>query len=208
MSEREMLVIDTTGRRDYPRAGLEHLADLPVHIEPAKAVEEDEVIEAARGATAIMVTAAHVTRRVMEALRPDLRAVVRYGVGLDRIDLDAARELGVDVRNVTDFCTDEVADHALALLLAVARDIVARAYGVRDDEWKSPDRKLYRLSGGMGGIVGLGEIGQAVAKRLQAFGLALMAHDPYADARREIRDRLLTRLLGAGRSRLPRRYRF
>lgn len=194
MSEQEMLVIDTTGRKDYPPDGLAYLEDLPVHIEPAKAVEEDEVIEAARGATAILVTAAHVTRRVMEALQPDLRAVVRYGVGLDRIDLDAARELGVDVRNVTDFCTGEVADHALALLLAVARDIVARSQAVRDGKWKGPERKLYRLSGGMAGIVGLGEIGQAVAKRLQPFGLALMAHDPYADARRA--ETLGVRLVG------------
>jgi D-3-phosphoglycerate dehydrogenase len=119
----------------------------------------------------------------MEALQPDLRAVVRYGVGLDRIDLDAARELGVDVRNVPDFCTNEVADHALALLLAIARDIVPQATRVAEGEWRGSDRKLHRLSGSVAGVVGLGEIGQAVARRVAALGMAVIAHDPYADAR-------------------------
>jgi D-3-phosphoglycerate dehydrogenase len=183
MSEREMLVIDTTGREDYPPDGLAYIEDLPVRMEPARATSEDEVIEAARGATAIMVTAAHVTERVMETLQPDLRAVVRYGVGLDRIDLDAARRLGVDVRNVPHFCTDEVADHALALFLAVARDIVSQAVNVAEGEWRGSDRKLHRLSGGIAGIVGLGDIGRAVAKRVSAFGMAVIACDPYADER-------------------------
>ncbi|MGI5817720.1 MAG: C-terminal binding protein [Armatimonadota bacterium] len=184
MSPREMLVIDTTGRTEYPVEALAHLEGLPVRIEPAKAVEEDAVIAAAEGATAILVTGAWVTRRVMEALQPDLRAVVRYGVGLDRIDLDAARELGVEVRNVRDFCTNEVADHALALLLAVARDIVNPALDVREGHWRGGGRTLHRLSGGVAGIVGLGEIGQAVARRVAALGMALLAHDPYADTRR------------------------
>ncbi len=183
MSEQEMLVIDTTARTEYPPDGLAYLEDLPVRIEPARAVEEDEVIEAAQGATAILVTAAHVTRRVMEALQPELRAVVRYGVGLDRIDLDAARELGVDVRNVTDFCTDEVADHALGLLLAIARDIVNRSLNVRRGRWGGSDRKVHRLAGGIAGVVGLGSIGQAVARRVAALGMAVIAHDPYADRR-------------------------
>ncbi|MGM0493915.1 MAG: C-terminal binding protein [Armatimonadota bacterium] len=181
MSEREMLVIDTTGRKQYPPEALAHLKGLPVRIEPAKATEEDEVIEAARGATAILVTAAHVTRRVMEALQPDLRVVARYGVGLDRIDLDAARELGVEVRNVPDFCTNEVADHALALLLAVARDIVPQALRVADGQWRGSERALHRLAGGVAGVLGLGDIGTAVARRVAAFGMAVMAHDPYAD---------------------------
>lgn len=184
MSQREMLVIDTTGRREYPPEALAYLEGLPVRIEPAKATEEDDVMEAARGATAILVTAAYVTRRVMEALQPDLRAVVRYGVGLDRIDQDAARELGVEVRNVSDFCTNEVADHALALLLAVARDIVPQAMRVADGQWRGSERTLHRLAGGIAGVVGLGDIGTAVARRVAAFGMTVMAYDPYADRKR------------------------
>ena len=181
MSAREMLVIDTTGRTEYPEEGLAHLEGLPVRIEPRKATDEDAVIEAGRGATALLVTGAHVTRRVMEALQPDLRAVARYGVGLDRIDLDAARELGVEVRNVPDFCTNEVADHALALMLAVARDIVPQAVRVADGQWKGSERTLHRLAGGIAGVVGLGDIGQAVARRVAAFGMTVLAHDPYVD---------------------------
>jgi D-3-phosphoglycerate dehydrogenase len=183
MTEREMLVIDTTGREDYPQEGLDHIEDLPLRLEPARATSEDEVIEAARGATAILATNAHITRRVLQALQPDLRAVVRYGVGLDRIDLDAARELGVEVRNVPDFCTNEVADHALALLLGIARDIVPQANRVTDGEWRGSDRNLHRLSGGVAGVIGLGDIGQAIARRIAAFGMAVIAHDPYADER-------------------------
>ncbi|MFW6156236.1 MAG: C-terminal binding protein [Armatimonadota bacterium] len=184
MSEQEMPVIDTTGRTEYPPGALEHIKDLPVRIEPRGAVEEDDVIEAARGATAILVTAAYVTRRVLEALQPELRAVVRYGVGLDRIDLDAARELGVDVRNTRDFCTNEVADHALALLLAVGRDIVNRAMAVREGDWGGGGgRTLHRLSGGVAGVIGLGDIGLGVARRVAALGMAVVAHDPYADRR-------------------------
>lgn len=185
MSEREMLIIDTTGRKEYPPEGLAYLEDLSVRIEPAHAVQEDEVIEAAQGATAILATAAYVTRRVMEALQPNLRVVQRYGVGLDRIDLDAARELGVEVRNVRDFCTNEVADHALALLLAVARDIVNRAISTREGNWGGGGgRTLHRMAGGVAGVVGLGDIGQAVARRVAAFGMAVLAYDPYADTQR------------------------
>jgi len=183
MSAPQMLVIDTTGRKEYPPEALAHLEGLPVRLEPAKAVQEDEVIEAARGATGILVTGAYVTRRVMEALQPDLRVVQRYGVGLDRIDLDAARQLGIEVRNVTDFCTNEVADHALALLLAAARDIVPQAVNVPEGRWRGSGRPIHRLAGGLAGVVGLGEIGQAVARRVAAFGMAVLAYDPYAGSR-------------------------
>lgn len=184
MSERELLIVDTTGRSEYPPEALAHLSDLDVRLEPRKGTSEDELIECCADADAIMVTAAYVTRQVLEALTPKLRAVVRYGVGLDRIDLDAARELGVQVRNVRDFCTTEVADHAVALMLAVARDIVPAALNVREGGWKRSGRTLQRIAGGVAGIVGLGDIGQAVARRLAGFGLALIAHDPYVDQRR------------------------
>ncbi len=189
MSAAELLVIDTTGRAQYPPEALAHLEGLRVRIEPRRATEEDEVMEAGRGAAAILVTGAYVTRRVLEALRPELRAVVRYGVGLDRIDLDAARELGVKVRNVRSFCTNEVADHTLALVLALSRRIVRQAIDSRAGHWRRVgEGPLLRLSGRRAGIIGLGEIGRAVAHRLQALGMEVAAHDPFVaeDTAREL----------------------
>ena len=177
----ELLVVDTTGRAEYPPEALAELGDLPVRFEARRARTEDEVIAACADADAILLTAAQITRRVLEAL-PKLRAVVRYGVGLDTIDLDAARELGVAVRNVTDFCTDEVADHTLALVLALERRIVDHAVGTRAGEWRGGRRgPLRRLRGRVAGVIGLGAIGRAVAARLQALGMRVVAHDPYAD---------------------------
>lgn len=182
MKEPEMLVIDTTGRTQYPPEALAYLEGLPVRIEPSKAVQEDEVISAAQGATGILVTAAYVTHRVMEALQPELRVVQRYGVGLDRIDLDAARELGIEVRNVRDFCTNEVADQTLALVLALSRRLVQYALETRAGGWgRVGDGPLVRLSGKRAGVIGLGDIGQAVARRLQALGMEVVAHDPYVE---------------------------
>jgi D-3-phosphoglycerate dehydrogenase len=189
MSAREMLVIDTTGRASYPPEALAEIEGLPVRIEPARAIEEDDVIEAARGATAILVTAAYVTRRVMKALQPELRAVVRYGVGLDRIDLEAARELGVDVRNVREFCTNEVADQTLALVMALSRRVVQHVLATREGRWgRVGEGPLVRLSGKRAGVIGFGAIGQAVARRLQGVGMEMVAQDPFVsdEAAREL----------------------
>ncbi len=183
MSHRELLAVDTTARTEYPAEALAHLSDLNVRIEPRKATSEEEIAERCHGADAILVTAAHVTERALRALQPKLRAVVRYGIGLDRIDLAAARELGVEVRNVPDFCITEVADHAIGLMLAAARDIVPGAVNVRKGRWKRSDRKLHRISEGIAGVVGLGGIGREVVRRLAGFGVAILAHDPYVNRR-------------------------
>lgn len=176
----ELLVVDTTGREEYPSEALGLVADLPVRLVGRQARSEAEIIDACTDAHAILVTSAPITRRVLEAL-PELRAVVRYGVGLDNIDLQAARELGVAVRNVTDFCTDEVADHTLALVLALARRICAHARATRDGRWRGVAGSMHRLAGRRAGVLGFGAIGRAVARRLQALGMEVVSHDPFAD---------------------------
>jgi D-3-phosphoglycerate dehydrogenase len=178
---RELLVFDTTGRTGYEQEALALLGDLPVRFEAQRVVAPDEVIAACGDADAILVTAARITREVLTAL-PRLRGVVRYGVGLDSIDLEAARELGVAVRNVTGFCTDEVADHTLALVLALARHIVGYARHTREGLWGGRRQgPIVRLRGRQAGVIGLGAVGRAVAKRLQALGMEVVAHDPYVD---------------------------
>jgi len=120
--------------------------------------------------------------------------VVRYGVGLDNIDLAAADERGVAVRNVRGFCTEEIADHALGLLLGCARGIKADGGLVRQGHWRRGTAPVHRLRGRKLGIVGLGAIGQALAQRAQALGLVVSAHDPLLPP--EVADGLGVQMVG------------
>jgi phosphoglycerate dehydrogenase-like enzyme len=123
---------------------------------------------------------ARITRAVLAAL-PRCRVVVRYGVGTDTVDVDAATEHGVAVCNVPDYGVEEVSDHALALLLALGRRIVTLDRAVRGGDWSlasSPD--VRRLRGRVLGLVGLGRIGRAVARKALALGLEVVAYDPVA----------------------------
>jgi D-3-phosphoglycerate dehydrogenase len=111
------------------------------------------------------------------------RVLVSCSVGLDRVDIAAAGARGVMVCNMPDLCTDEVADHAMALLLACNRKVVRLAERVRGGTW---DRKLLepmpRLRGSTVGLLGFGRIGRAVAERCRAFGMKVVAYDPYLPA--------------------------
>jgi len=122
-----------------------------------------------------------VTRRVLENL-PRCRAVVRYGIGLDNVDLQAATDCGILVAHVLDFCTDEVSNHAIALLLALARRLIPLHRDAAAGRWRQPQAwTLAPVHGQTLGIVGFGNIGQAAARKARAFGLRLLAHDPYGD---------------------------
>jgi len=111
------------------------------------------------------------------------RVVVSCSVGLDRVDLAAASARGIMVCNMPDLCTDEVADHAMALLLACNRKVVRLANRVRGGIW---DRALLepmpRLRGSTAGLLGFGRIGQAMAERCRGFGMKVVAYDPYLPA--------------------------
>ncbi len=112
-----------------------------------------------------------------------LRAIVRMGVGYDRLDRAAAAARGVLVCNVPDYGTTEVADHAMALVLALRRGIVLHHERQRHDPpapWRGADHPLLRRSSTQGfGIVGMGRIGTAVALRAKAFGFRVTIHDPH-----------------------------
>ncbi len=110
------------------------------------------------------------------------KVIVRVGVGFDNIDLIAAAQLGIPVCNVPDYGTGDVADHAMAFILALSRGLAAGNSGVRksNDNWTWEQMgNLRRLSGATLGIVGLGRIGTAVARRAQGFGLHILFYDPY-----------------------------
>ncbi len=112
-----------------------------------------------------------------------LRAIVRMGVGYDRIDRAAAAAQGITVCNVPDYGTTEVADHAMALVLALRRGIVLHHEWQRrnpPEPWRGADHPLLRRSGAQGfGIVGMGRIGTAVALRAKAFGFRVVIYDPF-----------------------------
>ena len=119
-----------------------------------------------------------VTSADLERL-PSLRVVAAPSVGVDHLDVDAATARGVWVSNVPDYCVEEMADHALSLLLALARGVVELDRAVRAGDWRHEAAgPLQRISGLRLGIVGFGRIGRALAVRAQGLGIEVWAHDP------------------------------
>src|SRR5262252_7774978 len=137
---------------------------------------EDEVIAKTRDADAIVVVYSPITRGVMSALE-GLQTVVRTGVGYDVIDVPAATELGVIVVNIPDLWVREVANHALALLLAWNRGVLALDRQVHAGIWQTrvPGPVTGSLHGETVGIVGLGNIGSTFAKRVAALETHVIA---------------------------------
>jgi len=143
---------------------------------------EDEMVARTRDADALVVSSWPVTRGVMSALE-GLKVVVRTGVGYDVVDVPTATELGVIVVNIPDLWIREVANHALALLLAWNRGVLALDRQVHSGTWSGrvPGSRTGSLHGETVGIVGLGNIGSAFARRVAAFETKVIACDPYVD---------------------------
>jgi D-3-phosphoglycerate dehydrogenase / 2-oxoglutarate reductase len=148
-----------------------------------KCCSPEEVARAATGADVLLVQYAQITRDAIERLAPNA-AIIRYGLGLDNIDLKAAYGKGVRVAYVPDYATGEVADHTVALILASCRKIVALDRSVRAGEWNALEvcHPMPSLSQTIVGFVGFGRIGREVHARLRPFGFTSIVFDPYADA--------------------------
>jgi D-3-phosphoglycerate dehydrogenase len=137
----------------------------------------EEVAAQAGGADVLINQYVPITAAVLDAL-PRCRLVVRYGVGVDNVDVEAATERGVWVANVPDYGRDEVADHTLALALALLRGVAALDRSVRDGTWDlDPARPLRRLATLTWGVVGCGAIGTAVARRAAGLGMRVLGYD-------------------------------
>jgi D-3-phosphoglycerate dehydrogenase len=117
----------------------------------------------------------------MAAAEGGCRVISRYGIGYDNVDVDAATEAGILVTNVPDYCLDEVADHTFALLLGAARGVVRAALTVAAGDWV-PGTEVHSLQGKQLTLIGVGRIGSKVAERAAAFGLRVVAFDPFATA--------------------------
>src|SRR5438094_1329300 len=158
------------------------LAPLGVELRPAQCKSEEEIIDLAQEADAVLNCYAKLTARVISELK-HCRIIARYGIGVDNVDLVAATRAKILVTNVPDYCVDEVSDHALALLLALARRVVAADSDVKSGAWDVVAHAgIRRLRGQTLGLVGFGKIAVAVASKAKAFGLGVLAHDPYLDA--------------------------
>lgn len=160
--------------------------DLGGELVLLSATTEEEIIRACAGARIILTEGLFtpISRRVLEAL-PDCWAVGRYGIGVDNIDVEAATDCGIVVFNVADYCVEEVADHAAALVVASARRVVTLDRHVRAGGWDRPplEHPLRRISSLTLGLVGFGNIGRHMVPRLGGFGMRILATDPYVDPR-------------------------
>ena len=145
--------------------------------------DEDEIIQKTKGADALIVVEAPITRKVLSALGDDnCKAVLRTGVGFDCIDVEAATDNGIAVINIPDMWTREVANHAMTLLLTSNRKLVNQFNDVRNETWSpTPSAHFGPLHTETVGIVGMGRIGSAFARRIAAFETEVIAYDPYID---------------------------
>lgn len=164
------------------------LCDLTLPLEPARAVlgASDVALEAgvppfAGDDVAGLVSFEPVGAQELERL-PNLRVIATPSVGFDHVDVEAATERGVWVCHVPDYCVEEMADHALALLLALVRGVVELDRHVREGGWAHDAAGvLTRVADVRLGIVGFGRIGRALAARARALGMEVSAHDPLLD---------------------------
>jgi len=174
------LVVHADARPGQDLSGEEApLVEVGAVLRPTWAQDEDGLIANLREADVVLVSGAPITRRVMENL-PRCRGVVRYGVGVDNVDVAAATDLGIVVAHVLDFCTEEVANHALLFLLAWAKKLLPLNRRLRDGRWGGfPAAEFPTIYGQTLGIVGLGEIGRSLAGKARALGMEVVAYDPY-----------------------------
>ena len=138
---------------------------------------QDEVIENCKEAVVLMNQYIRMDRKVFEAL-PNVKCIVRYGVGVDNVNLDDATEYGVQVCNVPDYGTREVADQALALMMCLVRKVYLTNSLIRKGIWDyQKEIPLYRMSEATVGVYGIGRIGSEFAKRAHSMGCKVIAYD-------------------------------
>lgn len=164
---------------EVEKRALEGVADRFVALKTRK--PEEFLAEAADCDALLNTYAGPITADVM-ARMPRCKIIARYGIGVDTIDVDAATAAGIIVTNNPTYCVDEVAEHAMALLLACARKAAFYDRLVRGGSWEVPPGKpIFRLAGATLGLVGFGNIARRVAARAAAFEIRVLFHDPFVE---------------------------
>jgi D-3-phosphoglycerate dehydrogenase len=170
---------------DSPFPSLDPAKQALARLDPAyriaKSPSADDILAVARDADAILVTYAKLSGELLRQLK-NCKAIGRFGLGVDNIDLPAAKECGIAVNYVPDYCLREVSDHAMALLLALARKVPFANKLVQSGRWEVPPIvPLRRLEGQTLGLIGFGNIPRALAPKAKAFGLKVLTYDPYVN---------------------------
>ena len=138
-----------------------------------------ELVDLVRNADAVITQFASVNAEVIAGMQ-QAKVIVRYGIGVDNVDLAAARARGIPVCNVPDYCIDEVADHTLAFILATTRQVVTNSNLVHSGKWglATSLEQMRTMKDLTIGVVGFGRIGREVVTRLKAFKSRVLVHDP------------------------------
>jgi D-3-phosphoglycerate dehydrogenase len=167
---------------DYPHYKIEKdiLNPFSINLVSVDTHSEDELISAIQDADAVLVRETALNKDAIHAME-DCKVIVRYGVGVDNIDLDAAQEKGIYVANVPDYGSEEVADQALALLMSVSRRTVTRDREVRSGVWGVGGKEpIHSFRGRTIGIIGYGRIGRTFHRKVSGLGFGrVLVHDPY-----------------------------
>ena len=180
MAKKKPLVVITRKLPDAIETRLMELFDVRLNVDE-EAMSEAELTEAVKTADVLVPTITDtIDAKLIAAAGKKLKLIANYGTGVDHIDLAAAREKGITVTNTPDVLTEDTADMTMALILAVPRRLVEGERIVRSGDWSgwSPTWMLgHRIFGKRLGIIGMGRIGQAVARRARGFGLSIHYHN-------------------------------
>ena len=179
MAKFKVYHVDSRPERQPHTAEAAQLALADAELIPLTPEQQEDIPAHVADADGIICGYRQVGRDIFEAA-PNLKVVVRYGIGFDNIDWQAATEFDIVVCNITDYCINEVATHAMSLLLALNRKVVAHNNAARAGE-RVPLGPSGPLYGETLGLVAFGHIAQQAAIRAQAFGLNVIAYDPFAD---------------------------
>lgn len=157
------------------------LSELDAELVMAEEATVEGILKVAAQADGLMVTYGQINADVIAGLEK-CKVIGRFGLGVDNIDIDAATKAGIAVVYVPDYCVDEVSDHAMAMLLNLARKVSFSNSLVQAGRWEMPAvTPLSRLRGRTLGLAGLGQIPRAVTPKAQSFGLKVIAFDPFID---------------------------
>ncbi len=164
------------GNVDVERAIIEGAG---FNLVAAQCKSEDELIEVARYADAVITQYARVGEKTIDAFN-NCWLIARYGIGVDIVDVEAATRRNILVTNIPDYCVDEVADHAMAMLLCCIRKLREYNRATRSGVWQwQAAQPIHRIKGSTMGLLAFGKIARTIAERAKPFGMRLTAYDPY-----------------------------
>ncbi len=179
MSKFKVYISDVNRAREYD---VEPLKAVGGELFDATGTDPETLIREGKDCDAIINVFSKITSEVIEGLN-NCKVIVRTGIGVDTIDIEAASKKGIMVANVPDYCWDEVADHTFALFLSLTRKVCLLSSKVKSGVWNNKEAGwVPRLQGLVFGLYGFGNIARKVAQRAKAFGMDVQAYDPYAPA--------------------------